>query len=145
MNLYTIFPICLLLMACSTRDVSRQAPFLSAVREPVSLTREAYLKPRKPAYIQGGSSFFRKSEYELTSRKPVGSHQVLEPGAMVKIASVQEEVFIDGLSYIAYGTTALSNGLEVDFAYCWGFINLLERAPWEADHVPDRRRWPLSE
>ena len=123
-------------------DVSRVPPFSSVSHQSVSIVRTAYLKPLNEGLVLGdGISFLRKPTYELTDRKPDSAHRVLAAGTRIQIASVQDEMLIDGRSQVAYGRTELADRSQADFAYRWGFLNTVSRAPWESSSVPERRQW----
>jgi hypothetical protein len=150
MNALSVTPLCLLVAACSSTDVSRVPPFSSVSNRSVSIVRTAYLKPLNEGLFLGdGISFLRKPLYELTDHKPDSTHRVLRPGSRVRIDSIRDEVLIDGRTVVAYGLTSLSDGTEADFAYRWGFYifptTILERAPWESTFVPERREWEQGE
>ena len=146
MNALPAMSLCLIVTACSSTDVSRVPPFSSVSHQPVSIVRTSYLKPLNEGLILGdGISFLRKPSYELTDRKPDGAHRILAAGTRIQIESVQDEVLIDGRSQVAYGSTVLADRSAADFAYRWGFLNTLTRAPWESSSVPERRQWNQGE
>ena len=114
----------------------------SAAGQSVEIVRTAYLEPLNEGLILGdGISFLRKPSFELSTKKPDAAHRVLAAGTRVQITSVQDEVLIDGRSQVAYGVAKLTNGTQADFAYRWGFLDTIERAPWEGAATPDRRQW----
>jgi hypothetical protein len=135
-------PLCLLIAACSSTDVSRTSPFSSVSHQSVPILRTVCLKLLNEGLILGdGISFLRRPSFELTDRGPDVPHRVLATGTKVHLTSIQDEVLIDGRLQVAYGSTALADGTEADFAYRWGFHSTLKRAPWESSSVPDRRGW----
>jgi hypothetical protein len=139
-------PWCLLVAACSSTDISRIPPFSSASHQSVQTVRTAYLRPLNEGLILGdGVTFLRKPAFELTDRTPEPPYRVLLPGTSLQITSVHDEILLDGRSQVAYGSTSLANEPESHFAYRWGFLDTLQRAPWEPSSVPDRRNWKQGE
>jgi hypothetical protein len=95
--------------------------------------------------IGDGVSFLRKPSFELTDRMPASPHRVLAAGTNLRITLIQDEILVDGRSQVAYGSTSLADQSEADFAFRWGLLCTLRRAPWEPSWVSDRRKWIQGE
>ena len=134
----TLIP--LLVVSCSSTNVSDVKPFDSVAGKVVTTRRICYLKPLNEGLFFGdGISFLRRPSFELTLREPETSHEILSEGTQLEIDSIIDETLIDGNSQVAYGTVDIDGQSKADFAYRWGFLSSLERAPWETSQVPGRR------
>lgn len=140
--------LCLLaifFIGCSSTDVSKREPFMAFVGQTVELRRPMVVVQQKNRWFNGGSVVARRSidfglkDINKTDKTDHISAQ-LPVGHRVRIESIRDEVIVDGEWIVAYGwTTIPPNPKEVRFAYDWGFIWILNRAPWESETVPERR------
>jgi len=136
----------LLVTACSSTDLSAVSPFSEAANRSMALQRTAYLKQLNEGLIFGdGISFLGMPTFELTDRKPQVINHELRSGTRLFIHGIQDEVLVDGRSQVAYGTASLDDGTEVDFAYRWGFLGTIRRAPWERTAVSEYRKLSQGE
>lgn len=126
----------------SRKDVSNVDPFSDYVGRSVPLKRQAVVVHRYNSLWGGDDGVGSLSSADVgvinTPDYPyIEKIDNLPVGHLVKIDRVIDEVVIDGEHIVAYGRTTLPrNGKEVRFAYPWGTLWILERAPWEPQKTP---------
>ena len=137
-----------LFTGCSFKDLSKVDPFSDYVGQTVELRRPMSVVERRSIFSLGPGVMTRSpADYGLENvRYPISSaFPELPIGHQLRIESVWDEVVIDGEHIIAYCRTTIPPGTnEVRVAYPWGFIWVLERAPWEPDTVPEYRYPPTG-
>ncbi len=144
---------------CSSTDVSKLEPFSSYVGQTVELRYPVAVVQRRSMWSAGSSGGVHSHQSAQYGLKAAVAKQggawlgsaghddqifaTLPIQHPVRIVQVLDEVFIDGEQIVAYGRTTIPPGTnEVTFAYAWGFMWRLERAPWEPDSVPEKRYPP---
>lgn len=143
---FCVVPV-LLLVGCSSVDISNRDPFYDYVGRTVEL-REPVAVVSRHGYWNGGDGVrSRKSvAYGLVTGSDQGYGRVfatLPAGHKVQVDSVWDEVAGDGQQIVAYGRTTIPPATnEVRFAYAWGFIWMLSPAPWEPSNTPKQRAPP---
>jgi hypothetical protein len=137
----------LLLVGCSSVDISNRDPFYDYVGRTVELRQPVAVVVRR-AYWKGGDGVMarRSASYGLVTGNGQGYGRVfstLPAGHTVRINSVWDEVAGDGQQIVAYGHTTIPPSTnEVSFAYPWGLIWTLYPAPWEPETTPKLRGPP---
>ena len=135
----------MLLAGCSRKDVSNLDPFSGYVGRSVPLARQADVVRRYNPLWSGGDGVGSLSSADVgvinTPDYPyIEKIGTLPAGHVVTVDRVVDEVFMDGEHIIAYGRTTLPHSdKEVRFAYAWGTLWMLERAPWEPNKTPATR------
>jgi len=140
-------PVLLLLAGCSSTNISNRDPFYDYVGRSVELRCPVTVVARHGVWgSHEGVMSRRSADFGLVDRGSRNRRQVygeLPVGHRVWIDSVWDEVVVDGEQIIAYGRTTIPPGTnEVRFAYSWGFLWILKRAPWESDDTPEKRAPP---
>jgi hypothetical protein len=89
----------------------------------------------------------QKADYAIvpTNWTRVTVFGVLPAGHKVFVSEVRDETSWDDEEIVAYGRTTLPwSGKDVSFAYSWGWMWTLKRAPWEPDNTPEKRAPPFK-
>lgn len=148
MKLVCVLPV-VLLVGCSSVDISNRDPFYDYVgrtvelREPVAVVGRRGYRSGRDGVPSRKSAAFGIVEGSGQGYGPVFS--TLPAGHNVHIDSVWDEVAGDGQQIVAYGRTIIPPGTnEVRFAYVWGFIWVLSPAPWEPSGTPKKRAPPAQ-
>jgi hypothetical protein len=139
----------LLLSACtSTTNVSRVYPFSLYVGKTVEINRPMAVVPAYNRWVAGNGgvgtlSWTVSKGLENTNDVKGARYAVLPTGHQVRIDKVQDEIVGDSESIVAYGRTVIPPDTKpVKFAYAWGYLWILEPAPWEPENLPKYRHLP---
>lgn len=132
-------------VGCSSTNISNCDPFYDYVGKTVELRRPVAVVARSSVWSGGdGVLSLRPARYGIVDARNRGPYRKvyaqLPVGHAVRIEKVRDEVAFDVQHIIAYGRTTIPpRNKEVRFAYPWGALWQLERAPWEPDDTPPRR------